>query len=611
MSINQGGSYNNVKQRLIQQGFKSGRREGFVGILGSNDDMDEVIDSDTETTNTGTTRLNNNLAQYGQDYIALRGKTNEYIKAPATSRLLKNYNVFINKTPSPGQIVENNQKGCVTASSISNLSLADGFTDEYQSDFPNYTAAKNACKFWAANSNKSTFAVNKDKNGKYQCFVGDGLSSTITQKTKPGKLYTVLDGDTTSLQGGLFGNGQIGVWSGSTVSPDWDVTKMKKPMMLKKYNSQTYSANDSLPLPAAVGGWWGNSVPGTPTNFGFNLFPTSIAWWIGNIPTENVSTADISYFATSGFSYFYYVYNNLTAQNVFIYYIGENRRGDGIKINGTTVTTTEKPKTPGITYDTVGGGGWEGTATLPVGKNVFEIKVPTGLPNSGFVFYVATANRSAVLFKSGDAGWGISPTPAPDYTFLLDDGLKTMNPVSIKTLNQVPIGYEKCHTLIGGGIVRGSIMATFGKNCSNYTKPPLNTRYIEVRSNSRGDFLQISQIVVNALVNGSPVNVAPGKTVTASPAAGSTRAVNAIDGVQAARTFLSPGACYHSAGGNSFWRLDLGQVYNVVEIIYYNRLDCCADRAEGMTIKISADGITPLKTFTLTGAYEQKFNVAI
>ena len=609
MSIKQGDKYNNSKMNIIQQGFTSGRREGFVGILGSNNDMDQVITSDTATTIEGTDQFNDYVTRYGQDYKTLREKTTEYIKSPQTERLLKNYNVFVNKAITP----KDNQKGCVTTSSISNLSLADGFADAYPDNFTQYEDSKNACKLWAAYDDKTTFAINKGMDGKYKCFTGDGLNATLTPKTKPLIVYTVLDGDATSLQGGLFGNGQIGVWSGSIGGPDWDITKMKKPMMIKKYNSQSYSSSDPAYLQVAGGGgwgWWGNCVPGTRDNWGINLFPNSIAWWIGNIPTENVSTASISYWSTSGPSYFYYVYNNSTAQNVYIYYLCENRRGDGIKINGTTLTTTEIPKTA-VTYNAVGGNGWEGTTAIPVGNVVFEIKLPTGLPNSGFVFYVATANKSSVLFKSGDPGWGVTTTPAPNYTFLTS-GLGTMDPISIKTLNPVPVGYEKCHSLIGGGIMKGSVKATFGKNCSNFTKPPLNIRYVEVRSNPYGDYLQISQIVVNALVDGSPLNVAPGKIVTASPAAGSTRAENAIDGVQAARSFISSrGACYHSTGGiNNFWKLDLGQLYPVVEIIYYNRTDCCSERAKGMKIKLSTDGVNTLKTFKLTGALEQKFNVS-
>ena len=602
MSIKQGDKYNNSKMNIVQQGFTSGRREGFVGILGSNNDMDRVITSDTATTIEGTDQFNDDVTRYGQDYKTLREKTNNYIRSPQTERLLKNYNVFINKVITP----QDNKKGCVTTSSISNLSLADGFDDAYPDNFINYEDSKNACKLWAAYDEKTTFAINKGMDGKYKCFTGDGLNSTITLKTRPVTVYTVLDGDASSMQGGLFANGQIGVWSGRIVSPDWDITKMKKPMMLKKYNSTNYTSSDT-PFPPSVGGWWGDSRPGTPGNWGFDIFPNRIAWWIGNIPTENIPTASVSYWATSGPSYFYYVYNNLTAQNIYIYYVCENRRGDGIKINGTTLTTTEIPKTA-ATYNAVGGNGWEGTKSIPVGNVVFEIKLPTGLPNSGFVFYAATSDKSTVLFKSGDPGWGVTTTPAPDYTFLTS-GSGTMNPISIKTLNPVPVGYEKCHTLIGGGINKASISASYGLNCSNVSNKGLNVRYAAVYSNPAGDHIQMSQLVVNAIVNGSLVNVAPqGKTWgVQTPYQPQAKGDNAIDGVQAARDYPN---MYVSVHGIGKWGLDLGKEYPVAQVIYYNRKDISTEwRANGMTIVLWDKDFKVVKTFTLTGALEQKFNV--
>ena len=605
MSISQGGQYNNGKMNIVKQGFTSGKREGFVGILGSNVDMDQVITSDTDTTTTGSELLNDDVTQYGDDYKTLRGKTTEYIKAPPESRLLKNYNIFINKITSPPV----NQKGCVTTSSISNLSLADGFAAAYPTNFTNYTDAKNACKLWAAYGNKTTFAINKDTDGKYRCYTGNGLNSTITPKTRPVKVYTVLDGDTTSLQGGLFANGQIGVWTGSIIGgTEWDITRMKKPMMLKKYNSQNYSSLDT-PFQPAVAGWWGDSRPGTYNNWGSNLFPNDIAWWIGNIPTENIPTASVSYWATSGFSYFYYVYNNLTVQNVFIYYVGENRSGN-IKINGTPLTVTERSRTNSL-YLATGANGWEATTALPVGKVVCEIKTPTGLPNSGFVFYMATANKSSVLFKSGDPGWVVSPAPAPNYNYLAN-GANSIDPISLKTLNPVPAGYEKCHSLIGGGVVKGSITATYGKNCSSATMNSSNVRWIRIIPNSRGDYIQINQLVVNAIVNGVVTNVASQGTVTQANISVPTTPRSPLDGTLGYRPIHGG---YYSAtqSRDNFWKLDLGRDFQVTEIVYYNRspTECCPERAIGMKIKLTAANGTIYTPITLTGEGVQSYKLPI
>jgi hypothetical protein len=115
--------------------------------------------------------------------------------------------------------------------------------------------------------------------------------------------------------------------------------------------------------------------------------------------------------------------------------------------------------------------------------------------------------------------------------------------------------------------------------------------------------------VVNAFVDGSLINVAPqGKTWGVStPYSAQARGDNAIDGVQAARNYPS---IYHSQGRTTDgWGLDLGKEYNVAQVIYYNRLDCCSDRAIGMTIRLWDKDFKIVKNFTLTGALEQKFNV--
>ena len=214
-SINQGTKYNNCKQQLIEQGFTF--NEGFVGILGSNYKMDEVINSDIATTTFRVTDFNNNIDVYNPDYQTLLGKTQSYLD-DSDRKLDKNYNIFINQSRGPADITEINQRECVTRNSIRNLSLAKGFAYAYPQNFTNYTAAKNACKLWAADSGKTSFAIKKDTTGNYQCYTGTGLVKTITPNLKSATVYTILQGDSNTNQGGLFANGQIGVWSGISQS---------------------------------------------------------------------------------------------------------------------------------------------------------------------------------------------------------------------------------------------------------------------------------------------------------------------------------------------------------------------------------------------------------
>jgi hypothetical protein len=141
-------------------------------------------------------------------------------------------------------------------------------------------------------------------------------------------------------------------------------------------------------------------------------------------------------------------------------------------------------------------------------------------------------------------------------------------------------------------------------------KPPeyLNVRYVKVIANNNGDCIQISQIVVNSIVNGASVNVAPRGTVTASPSwENQTQPQKAIDGRQAARPYPD---IYHAvcSEGGTFWELDLGQDYPVTEIVYYNRGDCCQSRAVGMKLQLKANNGTVHQPITLTADLKQVFN---
>lgn len=144
---------------------------------------------------------------------------------------------------------------------------------------------------------------------------------------------------------------------------------------------------------------------------------------------------------------------------------------------------------------------------------------------------------------------------------------------------------------------------------STYLNRPqelLNVRYVRVTANDNGDCLQISQIVVNAIVNGASVNVAPRGTVTASPTwQNGTLPKKAIDGTQAARAY--PNIYLSVCSKGTFWELDLGQDYPVTEVVFYNRSDN-SQRANGMKIQLKANNGTVHQPMTLTGALKQSFN---
>jgi hypothetical protein len=214
----------------------------------------------------------------------------------------------------------------------------------------------------------------------------------------------------------------------------FNIANMKKLMRIRKFNNNTYSSSDNPFQQAINQGWWGNGNPPPPsspnrTQWGVNMFPSSIAWWIGNLPGENRPNASIRYGSNDGTkSYFYYVYDAPSAMQVYLYAVLPS--AIGLKINGESKGMT--PFNGDWFY------GCSLSVNLQAGKNVFEISSTTGLPNSGFVFYVATSDKSTVLFKTGDPGWGVTVNPVADYTLISNnvDYLEKSNKKSSENIYQ-------------------------------------------------------------------------------------------------------------------------------------------------------------------------------
>ena len=135
----------------------------------------------------------------------------------------------------------------------------------------------------------------------------------------------------------------------------------------------------------------------------------------------------------------------------------------------------------------------------------------------------------------------------------------------------------------------------------NTLPQPQNVRYIRITPNANGDYIQISKFVVNAFVNGTLINVAPRGTCTAA---------NAYRGTAANNPIKVNGGNYYSASAsrNNWWQLDLGQDYNVDEVIYFNRQGGLKKRALGMQIQLKANDETVHPPITLTAELKQIFN---
>lgn len=175
----------------------------------------------------------------------------------------------------------------------------------------------------------------------------------------------------------------------------------------------------------------------------------------------------------------------------------------------------------------------------------------------------------------------------------------------------VPSGYSMCDKWIGGAINTTTVQATLGANCSGLSKPPFNARYITIKG--KGDLLQISQIAVyvyntttGAIQNVSPFGIASNGWLDKRSWQQSTPVHKAINGQLRNKSYPD---IYHSSTSNSneYWQLDLRQEYPVFKVVYWNRADCCQDRANGTTIILENANLTKQIVKQLSGDMIQTF----
>jgi len=118
-------------------------------------------------------------------------------------------------------------------------------------------------------------------------------------------------------------------------------------------------------------------------------------------------------------------------------------------------------------------------------------------------------------------------------------------------------------------------------------------------------YIQISQIAVYAAGNPN-VNIAKGKPVSVTSIYPRTRAENVVDGTLAPKSH--PGG-WHSLTGNAneYFLLDLQKAYPIDKVVYYNRGDCCQNRANGMFLRLQDENRNEVWTGTLSSAMVQVF----
>jgi hypothetical protein len=637
--LEQGEAYIKKKLNKVERMFAS-KQEGFSGILGPNAEMEYVNQTDRAKTTASVNQLNSDINAYQSATTALQNRTNLYLKSNTSNGDTKrNYNVFINKSvavtatspvsamaagaagasaaggagaagtgPAGASAVEGAQ--CVSLASLDGFadSITNGFDEAYPNNFTLYDDAKAACQTWAADLGFKFFGVSK-QNEQYGCYTANNPPSTPPKNfTTPTPLYTVATKEETN-RGGLFSNGQIGVYR-SLKAAQWLIQNMNKPVYIKHYNNAKYdSENEPAPLKGAIeGNWWGwsdydwaplNTRSAGYTPFGLNKFPNDkYAWWIGCNGDDRTM------------NYFYYVYDSPSSgKEVGVYLVisnigkaSQSNYAGVLKINGVQMVMTPDPNTglPGLNV----------TVKLLKGKNVFEVPRISGIVSSGFVMYVYESVTNEILFRSGSPGWGVIEVKAPNWNIVsnIPQTAQTfVDPYLFTTVNTEPDGFSTCDKLIGGNINIKTINATYGKNCSNSTKRPLNVRIIYFGPNAMSQSIQISQLVVMAFINGVQENVANKGKITSSPSLDNTNPSTPVDG-------KTDNVLYWSSvsGQGTYWTLDLGVEYPVVSITYYNRA-VYNDYADGMRINFQdakQNTITLRNPVILTGQLVQTFNVS-
>ncbi|XP_070555887.1 uncharacterized protein [Ptychodera flava] len=140
----------------------------------------------------------------------------------------------------------------------------------------------------------------------------------------------------------------------------------------------------------------------------------------------------------------------------------------------------------------------------------------------------------------------------------------------------------QCGNTVTSYRISKSITMTF--DCSDGT----NGRYVSVQLEGRNQFLTLCEVEVYGTLLSE--NIAVGKPAsqsslyTASYPAG---AENAVDGNTDSNW---PGkSCTHTLQQqNSWWKVDLQNIYNVDQVVITNRKDCCSERLVGAVVRVGS-----------------------
>lgn len=225
---------NNIKK--VQNAFKSsGTREGFYGIDSTDADANINILNAGElaTLNSKKMLFDKYTTDLSNASMELNKKIKTYARNMSEIPMGVNYNLFTNRLLDTENILVNSSEQCVNNSLLkttgSGFAIDPAFNDAYPPisqgggkpdvNFTSFMSAKEACKLWAYDSKKQLFGVTKQTGGGYDCYTSNNAPST-----QPAYLYEQVAYTVASSVGGKFGgifkNGQIGVYNGVEANPN-------------------------------------------------------------------------------------------------------------------------------------------------------------------------------------------------------------------------------------------------------------------------------------------------------------------------------------------------------------------------------------------------------
>ena len=219
-----------------------------------------------------------------------------------------------------------------------------------------------------------------------------------------------------------------------------------------------------------------------------------------------------------------------------------------------------------------------------------ETILDTDVPN--FLTHAAQDDTSASLeFRAKsylDLNCGYCHQPATGNRAVFDARLSTSLYFSGLFSDEInePLTYPDERIIFPNDTSKSVLYQRIHSNVPGIAMPALGRNLID----SAGAAL-IADWIINmdsTLVNCIPENLTTGKTVSQSNTFGTGTPELAIDG-NTDGDYGNGSVSQTNSGSEMWWEIDLGSVYDIKDVILWNRTDCCSDRLKDFYVLVSED----------------------